>query len=226
MNLKSFGCSFIFGTDLPDCLPGIKNPTPSQYTWPALIAKKMGWKYQCYAYGGCGNLQILDSVLSHAASSSDNDFFVIGWTFQDRFDFVNREEERWVSWETLRPGSDHSYAKKYFRDLHSQYRDKFTTLVHMYTAVEILQSQGIPFVMTTVDESPFETKWYATPSVSLLQDNVLDHMSWFDQTTFLTWAKNNNYPISDTLHPLAEAHNQASEIMMSSVELVLRNVKA
>lgn len=226
MNLKSFGCSFIFGTDLPDSLPGTEYPTPSQYSWPALMAKQLGWEYHCYARGGSGNLQILDRVLSHAASSTQDDFFVIGWTFQDRFDFVDRDEHRWTSWETLRPSLDHPHADRYFRDLHSQYRDKFTTLVDMYAAIQLLKSRRIPFIMTTVDDTPFETQWHATPSVSVLQDNVYRYISWLDNKNFLTWTRDNGYPISDTMHPLTEAHARAAEIMLPLAEARLRNVRS
>ena len=221
MNLKSFGCSFIFGTDLPDDLPTAKYPVPSQFTWPALAAKKLGWNYNCYAHGGSGNLQILDCVLGHAASSKD-DFFVIGWTFQDRFDFVNRDNTTNHKWETLRPSLDHPHADHYFRNLHSEYRDKFTTLVHMHTAINVLETCKIPFIMTTVDDLPFNTRWYATPSVSLLQDQVKHHMSWFDNKNFLSWTQQHGFPISKTMHPLQEAHEQAANIMLPLIERAVK----
>ena len=58
--VKSFGCSFSFGTDLPD----INNNQPSKLTWPALVANHLDLKYECYAVGGCGNLQILENILN------------------------------------------------------------------------------------------------------------------------------------------------------------------
>jgi hypothetical protein len=218
MNLKSFGCSFIFGTDLADNRFDDEYPVASQLTWPALIAQKMGWQYHCYAHGGSGNLQILHKVLAQAALSSTDDFFVIGWTFQERFDFVDRDETRWPAWQTLRPSLDHPHAQAYFRDLHSHYRDKFTTLVYMYTAIEMMQNRKIPFVMTTVDESPFDTDWHATPAVSLLQDSVYRDMTWFEQKNFLTWCQEKGFPISKTLHPLELAHEQAANIILPMVE--------
>ena len=214
MNLKSFGCSFVYGTDLADDDKSQQLPQPSQLSWPALLAQQLGCNYQCYARGGVGNLYILDQILSHAASSTQ-DLFVICWTFQDRFDFVNREYSKYgPTWETIRPGLEHTHADFYFRNLHSEYRDKLTALTYMLTAVDVLQAQNIPFIMTTVDESPFDTQWFATPAVSMLQQRVQPHMTWFDDQNFLAWAKTNNFAINQSLHPLEKAHARACELML------------
>ena len=65
MKLKSFGCSFIFGSELHDDGYGGPHATPSQHTWPALLAKDLGYDYQCYARPGSGNLRILNEVLNN-----------------------------------------------------------------------------------------------------------------------------------------------------------------
>ena len=71
MTLKSFGCSFIFGSDLAD--DGRDGPyaTPSQLTWPALLAQHLGRDYQCYARPGSGNLQILNTILNQIDHAED-----------------------------------------------------------------------------------------------------------------------------------------------------------
>jgi hypothetical protein len=60
MKLQSFGCSFIYGTDLDDCPDqnGIAI-CASRKTWPALISARFGMNYRCRAHGGSGNLSIL-----------------------------------------------------------------------------------------------------------------------------------------------------------------------
>lgn len=221
MNLKSFGCSFVYGTDLPDDNRDQEYPRPSNLTWPALLAQDLGFSYNCYARGGTGNLHILNQVLSHAASAV-NDFFVICWTFQDRYDFVDREDGSQIAWETIRPSLDHKHAEFYFRNLHSQYKDKLTTLNYMYTACEILRAQKIPYIMTTVDISPFDTEWYNTPAVSLLQDRVRHRMRWFDNKNFLEWTRDNQYPISPTWHPLEQAHEKAAVLMRPAADAALK----
>jgi len=87
MIIRSYGCSFIFGTDLAD--DGRNGPyaTPSNFTWPALTAAKLQQPYVCRAKGGAGNLQILDCILRDAACNEQS-LFLIGWSYCDRFDMV------------------------------------------------------------------------------------------------------------------------------------------
>jgi hypothetical protein len=56
MKLKSFGCSFTYGSDLHDC--DIPQWGASRQTWPALLAKNHNLEYECHAHPGIGNLQI------------------------------------------------------------------------------------------------------------------------------------------------------------------------
>ena len=40
-------------------------------------------------------------------------------------------------------------------------------------------------------------------------------MTKFEGQTFLDWSKHNNYPISNGLHPLEEAHRSASDYILN-----------
>jgi hypothetical protein len=122
MRLKSFGCSLIFGSELHDDGRNLPRPTPSKHSWPALLAKDLGYEYDCYARPGAGNLQIAERVLSQAACN-ERHLFVVGWTWIDRFDYTTKDDR----WETIRPTTDTDIGLRYYRDYHSQYRDKLTT---------------------------------------------------------------------------------------------------
>ena len=91
MKLKSFGCSFIFGSELADDGRDRPYATPSQLTWPSHLAQHLGRDYSCYARPGAGNLQILENILNQSAVSDCNDLFVIGWTWIDRFDYYDAD---------------------------------------------------------------------------------------------------------------------------------------
>jgi hypothetical protein len=153
MQLKSFGCSFMFGSDLAD--DGRNGPyaTGSYLTWPALLAADYGYQYQTYARPGSGNLRILETVLRETMDS-DSTVFVVGWTWIDRFDYTtirNTKINRWDSigndqWKTIMPIETDDVAKRYYRDLHSQIRDKLTTLIYIRTAIDSLKQKNIPFV--------------------------------------------------------------------------------
>jgi hypothetical protein len=209
MKLKSFGCSFIYGSDLANC-----NYFGSQSAWPALIAKEIGFEYQCFAQPGIGNLRILESVLSQS-SESTSDLFVIGWTWIDRFDYTNLDD----SWKTILPVEQTTEAELYYRKLHSQYRDKLSTLIYMQTAINILEQKKIPFIMTCMDELIFENKWHTTPAVADLQQYVCPYVSSFEGKTFLDWSRDKNYPISNQLHPLEPAHKAAADLMLKLIRL-------
>jgi hypothetical protein len=210
MILKSFGCSFIFGTDLQDS--GQSDPEFSRLTWPALIAKEIGIEHVCYARPGIGNLHILERVLTQAASGK-KDLFVIGWTWIDRFDYTDTQDE----WQTILPIDNTAQAKNYYKELHSQYRDKLTTLVYIRTAIDMLNQHQIPFIMTFMDELIFEFQWHATPAVVDLQEFVRPYMTTFEGKTFLDWCHKHKYEISSTLHPLEKAHAAAAKYMIKEL---------
>ena len=212
MKLKSFGCSFIFGNDLKDDGRNGKYATPSKLTWPALLAQECNFDYTCYAKPGSGNLRILESILTHAASG-EKDLFVIGWTWIDRFDYTDLVDK----WNTILPVDDGALARTYYKELHSQFRDKLTTLIHIKTAIDTLNHYRIPFIMTFMDELIFETKWHTTPAVTSTQDFIRPYMTTFQGKTFLDWSRKNNYEISPTLHPLEQAHAAASKLMIEEI---------
>ena len=128
MTLKSFGCSFIFGSELRD--DGLY-ATPSNLTWPAHLADHLTCNYECYARPGAGNLQILEQVLNQSAINNDTDLFVIGWTWIDRFDYYDADYNPKVKrnpWNTIMPIDESAIAKVYYKELHSEYQDKYTCL--------------------------------------------------------------------------------------------------
>lgn len=212
MMLKSFGCSFIFGSELHDDGHGTTYATPSQFTWPALLAKDLNYTYSCYARPGSGNLQILERVLTHVACNQPA-LFVIGWTWIDRFDYINCVNDRW---QTILPGDNTEYAEYYYKNFHSQYRDKFITLTAIKIAIDTLKQKKCPFIMTYMDELIFETKWHNTPAITDLQDYIRPYMVNFEGADFLTWSKNNNFPIGQRgEHPLEQAHHAAFELIKS-----------
>ena len=212
MMIKSFGCSFIFGSDLADDGKDGPYATYGNLTWPALIAKEVGLDYACYARPGAGNLRILERILTHAASN-ENDLFIIGWTWIDRFDYTTTDDQ----WKTILPVDTTKEASLYYRDLHSQYRDKLTTLVYIRTAIDVLSQKKIPFVMTYMDELIFENKWHATPAVTDAQDYIKPYMLTFENKTFLDWSKSKGFEISPTLHPLESAHKAGASLMLDQI---------
>jgi hypothetical protein len=216
MTLKSFGCSFIFGSELAD--DGRNGPyaTASQLTWPAHLARALGRNYECYARAGSGNLQIMEQVLQQATNSNSEDFFVVGWTWIDRFDYYDvADTRRQRPWKTIMPIDTTNIAQTYYKYLHSEYRDKLTNLVYVKTAIDALKQRHIPFVMTYMDRLLFDQQWHVSSATTQLQQQIINDMTTFEGGNFLDWSRHNKYPVSDLWHPLEQAHEAAAAYMFT-----------
>jgi hypothetical protein len=212
LKLKSFGCSFIFGTDLHDDSRDLPKATPSNHTWPALLAKQHNLDYYCYARPGSGNLQILERLLTQL-TDTEPALYVVGWTWIDRFDYTSTDARH--EWRTVMPVDTNDLAKTYYRDIHSEYRDKLTSLIYVKTAIDALTARGNQFIMTYMDDLMFDTRWNTSPAVSDLQGYCEPHMTRFDSKSFLEYSKEKGFEISQTLHPLEAAHKSAADLIRS-----------
>lgn len=222
MKVKSFGCSFVFGTELSDdCNSGLL-PNASKLTWPAHVANYLKMEYQCFAKGGAGNLLILERLLNHTANN-DQDFYIINWTWIDRFDYVETDPASSNDWMTLRPMIDSPVAKNYYSNLHSEFKDKFITLAYIQLAITTLEKKKCPFIMTFMDDLLLDQKWNIKPSVIDLQNSVEPYLSTFDGKNFLEWSKELGYPIGNYMHPLDEAHRAAADLIISNLDTVVKN---
>lgn len=216
MKLKSFGCSFVYGSDLSDCCFSEES---SNLTWPALVAKQLGLEYECHAYPGIGNFKILCDIVSQA-SLDDAAVFVINWTWIDRFDYVGANE----TWNTIRPGDQSTVAQQYFRLFHSQIKDMMTSVHNIFTAINFLTEKNIPFVMSYMDTTMLDiidTNWHDPKYLSVMQDRIRAHLIDFDGKNFLDWSRDQRFAISDAWHPLDEAHAAASKIMVPIIDAIL-----
>jgi hypothetical protein len=204
--LKSFGCSFIFGSELHD-------DGPSQYTWPALWAKHLKLDYQCFAQPGSGNTRITEQILNQI-KTGDPALYVIGWTWIERFDFVSRSAD---SWNTITAWSTDSVAKNYYRDIHSQYYDKLQSLIQINLVLQQLIRHKCKFYMTFMDDLIFETEYHCSPTMILLQQQLRPFLHNFQGRNFLDWSKDNGFAISSHgKHPLEQAHQAAFEYIKST----------
>jgi hypothetical protein len=214
MKIASYGDSFIFGIDLTDAEMIPNTPgKPSQQTWPALLARHLGYKYHCRAYPGCGNLLIAERIMLDIVQlSREKPTVVVGWTWIDRFDYNDPSKDD--HWETIRPVDETAIAKTYYRDLHSEYRDKLTSLMTIKSTVDTLKQKDIPFIMTYMDNLLFDQRWHTSESIDYLQNYVKPYMTTFEEQTFLEWTKSNGYQIGPGGHPLEAAHQAAGDYVI------------
>lgn len=226
MRIRSFGCSFIFGNELHDDGRDQPYPTASNYTWPALIARRLGADYICNARGGSGNMHIADKAMMRAAQKWPDEIFIIQWSFIDRFDWLRQDDHTHHAnnngWTSVMPGSNNVEAAHWYRHFHTQLFDQYRSLIQASATVNMLQSLGQRFIMCYVDPLMFERRFPLPLTVSTLQEQLWPHMLDFEGDDFVHWSRKRGFTISDIGHPLEDAHAAAADLMFPYIERLLK----
>ena len=222
MKVKSFGCSFIYGSELADDPVGRRILPPSKLAWPSLVAQHMNLPYQSYAFPGSGNLRILEQLMSQA-SSDDPALFIVGWSWIDRFDYVDEPDQYTRHpWKTLAPGNTTDLSRLYFKNFHTQIRDKLVTLSYIKLAIDTLKQKNHSFIMTYMDDLIFETEYHYTPAITDMQDYIRPYMSNFEGMSILDWSRKHGYEISAAWHPLEQAHAAAGQHIVNNLDSYIK----
>ena len=220
MQVKSFGCSFIFGSELADDGKNGLYAIGSRLTWPALLAKHYNYQYQTHAKPGSGNLQILERLMSHFAGPvNDKTICIVGWSWIDRFDYCI-ENSPWpgLPWATLMPIDTTETARVYYKNLHSELQDKLVNLLYIKQAIDLLKEKSIPFIMTYMDHLLFDDKWNTTPAITEMQKYIKTYMTTFEGLNFQEWTKKHNFSITKIGHPLEQAHQVAADYIIQAFD--------
>jgi len=209
-SIKTFGDSFLFGSDLSDCKDTAgKYGEHSLLTWPALIAKDLDLAYYCSAEAGRGNTAITAEILANAGPTCLN---IINWTWIDRFDY-NFRNHIWP--ETIRPGNDNNISKEYYATMHSELDDKLRNLITIHSAISYLKTNNMPFICTYMDHLILDQQYNCPKFIRRLQDQIKNDLNTFPYNqTFLEWSRANNHSESDNWHPLEQAHQEAADIWL------------
>lgn len=87
-----FGCSHAAGTEMFD------NDLDREYThsYPALIARDLGYDIHNHAIGGGSNDAIFRALLSVLQGITDQDLIIFCWTGPDRLEFFSEPNRQWL----------------------------------------------------------------------------------------------------------------------------------
>lgn len=227
--IVSCGDSFFYGIDLADCSSWASdkpdNP-PSQYTWPALLAHRLGKPYRSMAFPGVGNLQILQQVIRAVDEYKDSAFYIINWSWIERFDYYDKETDRCErvnsGWRTVRPSQDDGQRDMlYYKYFHSELFDKFTSLIYINQAISNLEKYHCRYFMTYMDSLFLDERWHAPGYVRFLQQEVKPKLNDFNGFSFLEWSRSNHFPESHNSHPLEKAHESAADFWYPTIKNLL-----
>ncbi len=204
MILASFGCSFVWGTDLPDCSP----TQPSALSWPALLAQDLGHEYRCFAQGGRGNLFIAHQILCEAHVA---DLVVINWTYLDRYDIRESNGQ----WSTCLPSDpDHS---RYFERYQNDYQDKLLALFEIKNCIDYLRARDKAFVMTAQDLLLFDFKYHTSAATYRLQKEIRPYFLDFGGINHLDWAVQQGHSITTQGHLLGSGHRAVADYVLGRI---------
>jgi len=183
---------------------------PSKKTWPALLAKYLDKEYVCHARPGSSNHKITRLIYRYLNHFNEDDLLVINWTWVDRLEWYNETLEiESKRWEQIRPDSTSKEAKLYYKHLFSELQAKYDTLQNIIGIYTLLKYKNIPFIMSIVDDITLDTMWNNPVYNQNIQNEIKDKLVWFEDKGFYHWAKDKNFAISETWHPLEEAHEAA-----------------
>ncbi len=93
ITVAAAGDSFIWGSELQDC-PHSGPYGYSRSTFPALLARNLN--YQCLAYPGATNKEILNQILKSTA-----DILIVSWSWPSRDNKLNSDSEILTAQEYL-----------------------------------------------------------------------------------------------------------------------------
>lgn len=216
--LISFGDSFTWGSDMSDTMQfsqfqkeyagtGIKyRDIYSRSTWQAHVAKYLKLDYKCLAQEGCSNQSIYRRFFESTSLFNPDDVISVNFTWRDRYDFWDDSTNHW---NTVRPSGtdDYPLTKLYYKYIHSSKWDQVESLKVINGIIDFLENYNYRYIVTCIDDMIYNDPYHSSLDIIReLQNRYKDKITWFNGMGFHQWAKDNEYPISATWHPLEEAH--------------------
>ena len=232
--IVSFGDSFVFGNELKDNENGSR-------AWPSLAAQDLGCAYETMSVAGCGNENIARQIYTYFSHNPvEHTLAVINWTWCMRWDFFLQEANSWVTLgPTCVPGKLHGLIGfNKATDLINFYRANlepsqtwniFRSLQCIYALQCWLKQHDIqnpswPKISTTQDmfslpthildevNLDFRKQSESAQYIKDLRTSINPQLETFQGQTFLEWSFANNFPVTELLHPLEQAHRSAADL--------------
>ena len=145
--LITFGCSYTYGTGLPDCknwmFDKLHNLKPSEMGWASLLADKLDLELINESFPGSSNTEIMYNVLKH--KYKQDDVIVIMWTHYVRDMLFNSVHKYPFFRDRLGP-----WAKTHKERLWAEYLSEkdyaMKSWFHIHHADLHLQKQGVKYI--------------------------------------------------------------------------------
>lgn len=237
------GDSFVYGSELADCIDSQGQEQVSQLTYPALIAKEIGMEYECVARPGYSNAAIRRTVMDACEQHDDIELVIVSWSFTGRYEFrLNHQWKQISSWTAIddikeiekKFQFDNPIVLQHHADELAQAKQSglsdfarwlytnadyvaevYDTLSNIVMLEQYLTLNDIPYIFTAADRKSIDVN-VDDLSVGTLQKQLGKLWGWFDNKGFYTWAQDMRFPFATT-HPREEAHVEAAHIFYEHI---------
>ena len=237
------GDSFIYGSELKDCIDSQGREQVSQLTYPALIAKEINMEYVCVARPGYSNAAIRRTVMDACEQYNDIGLVIVSWSFSGRYEFRINEQWKQIShWSAIDDIKDIEQKFQFNNPIVLQHHadellhakqsglsefakwlytntdyvaEIYDTLSNVIMLQQYLTLNDIPYIFTAADRSSIDVN-INDESVETLQKQLSKLWGWFDNKGFYNWAQDMKFPFATT-HPREEAHIEAAHIFYEHI---------
>ena len=201
--LVAFGCSYTYGSGLPDCYLDSRDPTgpnPSTHAWPALTAGELKLDVVNKGRPGASNLRILDEILNFDFNNEDTVIVLWSYYHRDTIFYPNKtlEIKHWL---------DDDIVKNYY-EVHNDYDLIIKTLLHIHHADMFFQQKNIKALHL------IKSYKEETTMKNLLHNKKL---KWFDTKHDLMILEYIDFGL-DKIHPGLKTHMLMSKIILNKLQ--------
>ena len=161
MRIIAFGCSYTYGHGLNDCLDrdGKPGSTPSDLSFPSIVAKKLNCECINLGKSGNSNKEIWNDILNFKFQKDD--IAVITWTYYNRFCIIKSDSIRrinpWIGEEKI---FYMNYSNRYDMIL-----DFFNRLNHSDFYLRSMSIKNYNYIIERLDDE--EPSWNKTTILGL-----------------------------------------------------------
>jgi hypothetical protein len=174
--LIAFGCSFTWGSALPD-ESGSELGDPireSKFAWPAVLAALLSRTVVNQGLAGSSNKEIARKVLEF--DYEPDDIVIVMWTIPLRSIIFRRKQERTDHRYHISSINDHK--DKLFYSLHSEFDLEYTDMMYISSALSHLENQKILYINSAIgDFWTINPKWFESyrPKITFAPDYIVDY---------------------------------------------------
>lgn len=174
--LITFGCSFTWGTALPDESGShLGDPIKeSKQNWPSIMAYKLKRNLVNQALPGSSNKEIARNVLEF--DYQPGDLVAVMWTIPLRSIIFNKNQD--IKDHRFHISSIDHWKDKIFYNLHTEFDLEYTDMMYIAAALGFLDRRNIQYINSAIGNFwTINPDWFESycPKITFGPKNIVDY---------------------------------------------------